>query len=362
MKKLLLWTLVLSGLISCSEDPPTPVSLMNIQEINNRFATKIIAFDGIEAEVSDISFEFLNGTPSLMEEIHEADLNMTLPGNLRTSTTSGTHEPLKFQVHAKSFEEQITFSGECLHGIGNVKLYAEGLYKNIDALGKNQDTLFVNLKREAPKAPFAEKTYELILSEESIILNDFNDNKPNFEGDRPVIEYAKESMSHYMRYLQEKTNNMSFRFTFHADGTLDVKTKKAGMEDFESLPGRFRYYIADSEIGFIEMESTYATQIVQCLSGDERFDHFTYNLFKETYVFTDVVNIPFSYITMPEGLRLAIGDRSGIYNLKALLHNWEETIGSSNYMDDAKPISSLYLSWGMKENYCDQLWLNLNEK
>ena len=153
-----------------------------------------------------------------------------------------------------------------------------------------------------------------------------------------------------------------------ADGIITTKnnlalaSKKAGMADFESLQGRFKYYIADNEIGFIEMESTYATQIAQCLSGDERFDHFTYTLFKETYVFTDLVNIPFSYIMMPDGLRLAIGDRTGIFNLSALLYHWEEITGSAKYMNGATPFSSLYGNWGQKENYSDQIWLNLNEK
>ena len=357
-------TFVLQCLTSCSEETDTPISveLMDIQEINSRFAKKIISFDGIETEVSNVPFELLSEIPLNTEGIYEADLEMLLPGSLRTSTSNGVSEALKFQVHAKSSEEQITFNGECLHGIGRVKLYAEGNFHRSNPSDRNQDTLFINLKREAPTAPFAEKTYELTLTEESIIWNDFNYNEPNFEGDRPVVEYAKEGMSHYIKYLKEKTNDMSFRFTFHADGTLDVKTKKAGMADFESLQGRFKYYIADNEIGFIEMESTYATQIAQCLSGDERFDHFTYTLFKETYVFTDLVNIPFSYIMMPDGLRLAIGDRTGIFNLSALLYHWEEITGSAKYMNGATPFSSLYGNWGQKENYSDQIWLNLNEK
>ena len=357
-------TFFLPCLTSCSEETDTPVSveLMDIQEINSRFAKKIISFDGIETEVSNVPFELLSEIPSGTEGIYEADLEMLLPGSLRTSTSNGVSEVLKFQVHAKSSEEQITFNGECLHGIGGVKLYAEGNFQRSNPSDRNQDTLFINLKREAPTASFVEKTYELTLAEESIILNDFKNNKPNFEGDRPVVEYAQEGMSHYMKYLKEKTNDMSFQFTFHADGTLDVKTKKAGMSDFESLPGRFKYYIADGQIGFIEMEGKYAAQIAQCLSGNERVDHFSYTLFNETYVFMDVINIPFSYIMMPEGMRIALGDRSGIYNLSALLHHWQDNIGSSNYMDGATPFSSLYGSWGQKENYSDQIWLNLSEK
>jgi len=45
MKKILsfmLWATALTGFISCSDgDPVAPVELVNVQKLNNRFATKI---------------------------------------------------------------------------------------------------------------------------------------------------------------------------------------------------------------------------------------------------------------------------------------------------------------------------------
>lgn len=359
MKKiftLFLWTSMMFGFISCSDDEPTPTSLMNIQKINNRFATKIFSFDGMKLETKDIEFKFLNGTPLVSDVIHEAELELCLAANVRTSTVEDrVYEPIRFNVHAVSAEDKITFSGESLQGAGNVKHSVEGVYQKASP----NDTLYVNLKRESPQAVFAGKTYELILDNDAWDLNDFANNKPT--NGQPILEQVEKGIPFYMEYLRDKTGTTSYLFSFQTDGTIDIQKYNRSNDDYEAVPGRFKYYVADNELGFIEMEIESATRLRQLLTGNDRVDVYFGHTFYSTYLFNNVITMTFSYRMTQKGLYLAIGDKFGTYAMKEMLLQWQETMGVPNYTNGSEPFSPLYISWGQKENRSDQLWWKLEE-
>ena len=89
MKKSLLlfsWAAITSGFMACSDDEPTPIPLVNIQEINNLYSVRMFSYNGVETEASGVTFKFLNGTPISTDMIYEADMEMKLPISIRTST------------------------------------------------------------------------------------------------------------------------------------------------------------------------------------------------------------------------------------------------------------------------------------
>lgn len=364
MKKILLsilWLAILTGFTSCHDDDPVAtVELVNVQKLNNRFATQIFSYDGIETETSNITFEFLNGTPSYSDVIHEADLEMTLPAKYQISTTASEfYAPMKFKVHAISSEDRITFSGDYLQGVGDVKLYVEGFYKVNNTVNPT-DTLYINMRRESPQAPFAGKTYELVLEENTIDLEDFEDNGLAFEGDRPVVEQAKEGLVWYMEYLRDSAHTTSYLFDFQTDGTLDVKKYNLSKNAYESIPGRFKYYVADDEYGFIEMDIEAAERLMKLLCGLSLNGYYN-GVTNNTYLFEDVITMTFCYRFTSDGLSLAIGDKTYSQNsMKDMLFDWQYREAGAHYVNGAKPFSSLYMSWS--KNIGDQIWWKLQEK
>ena len=160
MKKfLLLGVLASMCFVSCSEDEKVVPPLDIPSTLNSPSVKTVLCFDGMEGELSNVKFELLTGINDSNGEVYEAEMEMTLPESVRTETTSMTYNPFKFNVKAVSTEDRITFNGDCLYGIGDVKLSVEGLYQ--DNLG--WDTLHINLIREAPQASFAGKTFDLVL-------------------------------------------------------------------------------------------------------------------------------------------------------------------------------------------------------
>lgn len=358
----MLWATLLTGFTSCSDDDPVAsVELVNVQKLNNRFATKIFTFDGMEADASCVTFKFLNGTPAYADVIHEADLEMTLSARYQISTTEQPfYAPMKFKVHATSSEDGITFSGDYLQGVGDVKLYVEGVYKANNTVNPS-DTLYINMRRESPQAAFAGKTYELALNESTIDLKDFEDNGLAYEGAGPVVEEAKEGFVYYMEYLKDNAQTTGYQLDFQTDGTLDVKKYDLSKNAYESIPGRFKYYIADDEYGFIEMDIEAAERLMQLLCGLQSMNGYYSGVTTNTYLFEDVITMTFCYRLTPDGLSLAIGDKTYPENsMRSMLFNWQDWAGGADYVNDTKPFSPLYVSW--EKNSGDQIWWKLSEK
>jgi hypothetical protein len=361
MKKSLLllsWAAITSGFMACSDDEPTPIPLVNIQEINSLYSVQMFSYNGVETEASGVTFKFLNGTPISTDMIYEADMEMKLPISIRTSTAEKiVYNPMTFHVHAVSYEDRITFSGDPIQGAGDLKYNVEGIYKKASP----KDTLYINLKCESPQAAFAGKTYELLLTEDAIDLKDFEDNKLAFEGDRPVLEQAEEAIPIYMEYLKDRTNTTGYLFNFQTDGTLAIQKYNTSTNSYEALPGTFKYYIADNELGFIEMELEYSAKLLKLLTGSvSQNAYYAYTCY-ETYLLKDIITMTFCYKLQPEGLSLAIGDKSGFSNMRDMLLEWQDWAGK-DYSNGTELFSSLYMSWNKRENYSDQLWWRLEEK
>lgn len=358
MKKFLFWAFISACFISCSDDEKV-VPLLDIPStLNDTSAKKVFAFDGMTTEVSTVTFEMLSSVNPNNGDVYEAEMEMTLPVSIRTSTTSNTFNPFKFKVKAVSNEEYITFSGDCLYEIGEVKLSAEGIYQK----NTGWDSLRINLKREVPQVAFADNTYELALNEETFDLTDIGDNDNELEWNEPLplIEYAEEGMSKYMSYLKDKTQDAVYQFTFQTDGNLVIKKRNSQMQDFETLSGRFKYYLADQEIGFMELEKEYATEVIRLLTANP--DATPEGFFHTTYLFEDILDIPFCYKDRGETLWLAIGDKTGFTNMNQILFHWRTLADDYYNMDEADPLSFVYMEWNKRENYSDQLWWRLEKR
>lgn len=358
MKKHLLWTLIAACFVSCSENENVVPPLDIPSSLNNTSAKKVFSFDGMNTDASNITFEMLSAINPNNGNVYEAEMEMTLPVSIRTSTTNNTINPFKFKVNATSTEEQIVFHGDCLHGIGDVKFSVEGIYKQ----NVGWDSLFVNLKREAPQAAFAGKTFEMTLDEHTFDYDELarNYNLSEWTEPFPLPHYTKEGMSMYMDYLRAATKEAAYRFTFQADGTLEIQKRNSENGNFAQLPGRFKYYLADKEIGFIEMDRTYATEMMQLLLANENAS--PDGFFAPTYLFEDVLNVPFCYKQQGNVLWLALGDKTGITNMNQILFNWR--INATDYykVEEYDPLGFVYMGWNKHENAEDQLWWCLKEQ
>lgn len=342
---------------SCNNEevaPPLdiPSSLFDVN------VKKVFSFDGMNADGSNITFKMLSPVAQENAKVYEADLEMTVPVAIRTSIDSKTYSPFKFKVKAKSTENSITLNGDCLHGIGDVKLSVEGVYKE----NVGWDTLFINLKREAPQATFAGNTYELKLNEETFNLDEIGSLYDINGWNHPfrLMHYAKEGMTSYLNYLKDVTHDAVYRFTFQADGRLVVQKRTSQTADFETLPGRFRYYVADGEIGFIEMDKQYAYELMQLLLADE--DANPYGIFDDTYLFGDTYTIPFCYRLKGSTLWLAIGDKTGLTNMNSILFYWRMNADAYYDINTSDPLVLVYMEWSKRENDSNQLWWRLDEK
>ena len=354
---LVMSTFFLQSLTSCSnseEEIVTPP--LDIQKTlhNYTWMKKIFSFDGVETEFDGFEFEMLSVINESNGIVSEAEMELKLPTSIRTEVNTITYNPFSFKVKVLSTENQITFSGEYPNVIGDVKLSVDGIYK--------ENTLRVNLNREFPQASFADKTYELTLNEETFDLNEMGDNENVLEWNEPLtlIQYAKDGMGKYMSYLQDKTQRAVYQFTFQADGNLVIKKRNSEMQDFETLSGKFSYYMADGEIGFIEMERKFAAEFIKLVTANEFAieDGF----FSTTYLFDDILTIPFCYRNEGTTLWLAIGDRTGFKNLKDILLSWRYDAGDYYDLEGADPLGFVYMGWNKRENYSDQIWWRLIEK
>ena len=358
MKKfLLLGVLTTMCFVSCSEDEKVVPPLDIPSTLNNSSVKKMFCFDGMEGELSNVKFELLSAINERNGKVYEAEMEMTLPVSVRTETTSMTYNPFKFNVKAVSTEDRITFNGDCLYGIGDVKLSVEGLYQ--DNLG--WDTLHINLIREAPQASFAGKTFELVLNEETFDWTEIcNENVSEWNEPLPLSQYAKDGMAKYTDYLNDKTLNAVYQFTFEANGNLVIRKRDSQMQDFETVLGRFKYYLADDEIGFIEVGKEWATDFMKLLTANENVN--PQGLFEQTYIFEGILNIPFCYRDMGTTLWLAIGDKTGYKNLKDILFNWRAIATDYYNMEESDPLSLVYMEWNKRENSKNQIWWKLNAK
>ena len=141
-------TFFLQCLTSCSEDEKVVPPLDIPSTLNNSSVKKVLCFDGMEGELSNVKFELLTAINESNGEVYEADMEMTLPMSIRTETASMTYNPFKFKVRAVSAEDHITFNGECLYRIGDVKISVEGLECNLSGL----ENLSAKLWRETQNA------------------------------------------------------------------------------------------------------------------------------------------------------------------------------------------------------------------
>ena len=176
----------------------------------------------------------------------------------------------------------------------------------------------------------------------------------------PLSQYAKDGMAKYTDYLKDKTQNAIYQFTFEADGNLVIRKRDSQMQDFETLPGRFKYYLADDEIGFIEVGNEWDTYFMQLLTANENEN--PQGLFEQTYIFEDVLNIPFCYRDRGTTLWLAIGDKTGFKNMNDILFNWRTMATDYYNMDESDPLGLVYMVWSKHENSKNQIWWKLNEK
>ena len=345
------------SLTSCSnseEEIVTPP--LDIQKTlqNYTWMKKIFSFDGVETEFDGFEFEMLSVINESNGIVSEAEMELKLPASIRTEINSYTYNPFSFKVKVLSTEDQITFSGDYSNAIGDVKLSIDGIYK--------ENTLRVNLNRESPQASFAGKTYELTLDEETFDLNEIGDNENVSEWNEPftLIQYAKDGMGQYMNYLQDKTQRAVYQFTFQTDGNLVIKKRNSEMQDFETLSGKFSYYLADGKIGFIEMERKFAAELIKLLTANEHATE--HGLFSTTYLFDDIWTIPFCYRNKGTTLWLAIGDRTGFMSLRDILLYWRYDAGDYYDLEGTDPLSFVYMEWNKRENHSDQIWWRLNEK
>ena len=234
----------------------------------------------------------------------------------------------------------------------------EGIYKK----NVGWDSLFVNLKREAPQAAFAGKTFEMTLDERTFDYDELARNYNLSEWKEPfsLPHYTKEGMSMYMNYLRTATKEAAYRFTFQADGKLEIQKRNSENGNFAQLPGRFKYYLADKEIGFIEMDRKYATEMMQLLLANENAS--PYGFFTTTYLFEDVLNVPFCYKLHGNVLWLALGDKTGITNMNQILFDWR--INATDYynVEEYDPLGFVYMGWNKQETATDQLWCRLEEQ
>ena len=112
--------------------------------------------------------------------------------------------------------------------------------------------------------------------------------------------------------------------------------------------------------GFIEVEKAFATEFMKLLTANENAA--PYGLFETTYLFEDILTIPFCYRDKGTALWLAVGDKTGLKNMNRILLDWRATATEYYNIDESDPLSFVYMEWNKSENYRDQLWWKLNEK
>ena len=118
--------------------------------------------------------------------------------------------------------------------------------------------------------------------------------------------------------------------------------------------------LADDEIGFIEVGKEWATDFMQLLTANENAN--PQGFFEPTYIFEDVLNIPFCYRDRGTTLWLAIGDKTGFKNMNNILFNWRTMATDYYNMEESDPLGLVYMVWSKRENSKNQIWWKLNEK
>ena len=109
------------------------------------------------------------------------------------------------------------------------------------------------------------------------------------------------------------------------------------------------------------MELEYSAKLLKLLTGSvSQNAYYGYTCY-ETYLLKDIITMTFCYKLQPEGLSLAIGDKSGFSNMRDMLLEWQNWAGK-DYPNGTELFSSLYMSWNRSENCSDQLWWRLEEK
>ena len=359
------------GLISCDNgkdtEKVTPQDIASLSEANS--SNRVIFINGIKLEKEYnnlVEFTVLDTITKNNDQIYEANMELVLPGWMPIGLDKLQFVRPMFHVTATSSEESIIFSGNCPYNFGTVNYSVEGYLKH-KSLYKT-DTLYINTKRTA--TPSIEgKTYELTLDENTFNFSDFDTNES--VDNRRIVEYGKEGMLLYIEHLKAKTNDATYRFTFMADGKLNILKKDASMADFESIPGEFSYYImqkysTDRGTGVIELPLEVAQKFDTLLKGSV-IPGSSSKIYEETsFPSNDKAFIPFKYITQFEELNgllmLALGDWGSDYlKLIGPLYEWRRH--STNYDNSLlnEAIDVFITNW-IQNSQTDNLWWNLKKQ
>lgn len=373
MKKLfypLFLITIITGLISCqeSEENKQP-KLQDIASLSQSSkSNRVVFIDGEKLEqayANLVAFTVLDTISKNNDEIHEANMQLVLPGWMPVDMGNLQFARPIFHVKATSSEANIVFSGDFTHKSGQVNYSVEGYFKPETLY--TADTLHINTKRTAPVAPLAGNTYELTLDENTFNFSDFDTN--GSVDNRQIYEYGKEGMPLYIEHLKAMTNEATYRFTFLVDGTLNIQKKDASMTDFESIPGKFNYYLvqqhSDRGKGIIELPTEIAKEFDTLLKGDVIPGSMSSIYEEVSFPSNDRAIIPFEFITQHEGMNglfmLALGDW-GSDNLKliGLLSEWRAH--STNYNDSLRNEAiDVFIGNWLLNSQTDNLWWNLKK-
>ena len=373
MKKLfypLFLITIITGLISCQESEenqqPKLQDIASLSKSSN--SNRVIFIDGKRLEqayANLVEFTVLDTISKNNAEIHEANMQLVLPGWMPVDMGNLQFARPIFHVKATSSEENIVFSGDFTHESEQVNYSVEGYFKPETLY--TADTLHINTKRTASVASFAGNTYELTLDENTFNFSDFDTN--GSVDNRQIYEYGKEGMLLYIEHLKAMTNEATYRFAFLDDGTLNIQKKDASMPHFESIPGKFNYYIlqqhSNSGKGIIELPIEIAKEFDTLLKGDVISGSMSSIYEEVSFPSNDSAVIPFEYITQYEGpnnlFMLALGDW-GSDNLKLIGPLSEWRAHTTNYDDSLRneAIDTFITNW-LLNKHTDNLWWNLKK-
>lgn len=357
---LFLWTTLMCGFASCSDDEKVTLLDIPTKLVNNKFAYQTLVYDGIEKDtINFVNFEVLNATAQSDGKIYTADMKLSFPTFLYNPINRQAFQ-LEYQVNAVSTEEYISFNGDCIHNTDFPRYSVEGVYRSMTYANTSiRDTLRVNLKRSSSPASFTGKTYELILDEDLFILDDFMD---NMYGEYNASTTAKKGIPYYLNYLKDKTGAVSYRFTFKEDAHLVVEKKDAMTEQYITLENRFKYFPIDDNLMYIEMDWKTAVNLSKLLYAAPNIDQPDIYWFDYNLDFMDIYDLILCFRMHGNELRLAIGDKKG-RNMRWALYQWiDYEEGKKYWTGNNNPFLELYATWEQMANSSDQLWWCLKEK
>lgn len=358
---------IVIGITSCDNET---VKLQDITAITGSEPYRRFIY--IDDELADntyaknVSFRVLDTISKYNEEIYEADMEMLLPEFKRSSMDELVFSRMTFHIRAKATEESITFSGDEIHPLGEVKYTVEGYFKQ--GLSYGMDTLCAHVKRISPKASFAGNTYELTFNENTFNYSDFSDN--GYINNRPIIEYAQEGIPYYTKFQHDKTNGAIYHLTFQENGVLNIKKKDNSMSEFEPVAKDFKYYIITKDsnkgTGMITMSFDTASELEYFLQGGFLHGGWYYYNYANPFLVTSSFELPFQYMENNEGmLMIALGDKAyPQYKIKTMINTWMHHLSEGYYTPgEIDPLKIFLTNWNIEiNNLADNLWWNLKKK